>query len=1030
MDLKLEDEAPVAVVELSGETLLEREISVLLARPPLPSNSPEAFPIAPAGMSSGASPNGSALRDTSLGSPNPASIRAASSQDLYARLSNQDGLERSGIATTSLQVVRDRTSQLPPRPARSAVTAMTPAANPSTCPRASVAFFDEIPTLKSGSSISKPIIRDVDSGQSSKHNMKAGKTTVDTNDDASAYVKSMRGIRKHAGRAEDQKAASLQKKRAGQTLRPAGGEGRRSTTMSKQNRKAQAADASISAATLAQKRKADEMLGDPSACEDLQVEGLGKKKAGQMPGKPDRALRNRYDSDEGDTHAAQSSFTRLTPVPISGEGRLQWMKLGQRTRSDPEAKTSFYTPFPADAVRSNRRLSLYDEHLVAELSRGKDDATTEPDPLIKNLAKPKPLTATLYSVNGIPTAMETINSCTNAFQPASATLGTKTTAGETMRLHLQRESRRSDAKLIKSWPPPPPPLPNPAIPRTKAWVATQQAPTESGLPAAFESTLMFTPPSIAPSTPSFRHADLRQLKLEESSPDLDGTTQVKIESIRERGRIVRSASHSKIPKATTSETDVASKDVNALGISRPRFPLDRTTALILSRQSTNKSKNITERRQVTKKFEGSVGEANIVSNKGQVESAAEQMKSHVPKGSREAATRDASLDPRSNDSSGHFSDSSSTEESSADDSDDDESVLDSGPSVAYKLKTGKPIHRASHSGPQTNDSIQHQKLATNHQGSPWSGFSPLSRDPREQDPSGLNLASAMPNTSSRFSHVGVDLMVLPDSPPEVTGVAPRSAAVRNTQQVADRPTTTMGSAPRRRVDHDLTTPVPFELAKMSSAVSDDVDSLVRANNDHAKVRERKRKGRSVDEDAPENGTGLRSPDNAKRPRKQRKMRAGTANAGLEDDAFNASDHHGRLDVQEHDAAPTANVATDESNEEAEKQAKINSYLAELRAVAVPLGFCSVSWEKQMKQNLERKMEEGDKACRKYVEVKKAVMRWACSAQAPAKGKPGSSERAEYTKQSFDEKARLERQYNAEHEGSDEEDGESKESEDD
>lgn len=148
----------------------------------------------------------------------------------------------------------------------------------------------------------------------------------------------------------------------------------------------------------------------------------------------------------------------------------------------------------------------------------------------------------------------------------------------------------------------------------------------------------------------------------------------------------------------------------------------------------------------------------------------------------------------------------------------------------------------------------------------------------------------------------------------------------------------------------------------------------------------------------------------------------TANEAADEDdtATEASD----LDVQMPDAG------TDDSDEDQLRQVKIDAYLSELRDVATALNFWSHQWVKDITQNLERRMTEGDKSCRKYVEVKKAMMRWVCSDRAPAKGKPGSIERDEWKRQLFEERARLGHQYDAEHEGSDDGDGESEEHDED
>ena len=286
----------------------------------------------------------------------------------------------------------------------------------------------------------------------------------------------------------------------------------------------------------------------------------------------------RQKTQDGVQSQQSRPFTGSTPIPASGMGRLAYMKLDQRpfVAEEPLPKDSRSRhPFPANAAKSERRADLWDAWITDRLEgRNKDEP---PHPLIRDLAEA--VTNGQISVQRVSVLKDIADSCTNAFQLNEASANTGTSGGEALRLHQLRESRRLNSKANTPWPPYPPPLPNPAIRRTKAWVASQPAPTDTASKAAFESTLLFTPPSIAPSTPSFRHADLRQLSVEESSPDLDGTTQAKIESIRERGAFVRSAGHSRIPNTTAFEASVASKNPIAFRSSKSKFPSNHTSAL-------------------------------------------------------------------------------------------------------------------------------------------------------------------------------------------------------------------------------------------------------------------------------------------------------------------------------------------------------------------------------------------------------------------------------------------------------------------
>ena len=267
-------------------------------------------------------------------------------------------------------------------------------------------------------------------------------------------------------------------------------------------------------------------------------------------------------------------------------GRLAYMKLDQRpfVAEEPLPEDSrSRNPFPANAAKSERRADLWDAWITDRLEgRNKDEP---PHPLIRDLAEA--VTKGQISVQGFSVPKEVADSCTNAFQLNERSANARTSEGEAVRLHQLRESRRLNSKANTPWPPSPPPLHNPAIPRTKAWVASQPPPPETVSKAAFESTLMFTPPSIAPSTPSFRYADLRQLSAEESSPDLDGTTQAKIDSIRGRGGFMRSAGRSALPNTTAFEASVASKNPIAFRSSKSKFPSNHTGALIGSRWSAD-----------------------------------------------------------------------------------------------------------------------------------------------------------------------------------------------------------------------------------------------------------------------------------------------------------------------------------------------------------------------------------------------------------------------------------------------------------
>ncbi len=416
MNLTLAVEADVAVAELSGEILLEQKISVQLVRQQPTSKSPAA--------------SMSALP------------RVTSRHDPRSQKSNKTAQEQQEIQLTQLQGATSGPPEIFTPPTCPAVTAVRSAAALTMGAIASAASSNGVQTAKLGEAASKPGVEGSIPGQTSENDLGQKGATADSMDKATASHKSKRAVDMLADSLETADGSKPKDNSVAQKVAHRIGKDIPSTNVKNG----------------IHKRKLGDILSSRSASKDFQNEGVSSKKARITFYESDGAVPIRSAPGSGELQVTRPAITRLTPIPRSGRDRRQWMKLQQRIRASPETKTGIYTPFPAADARPDRRLGMYDGYLVGELSREKDDAHVKPHPRIKEVVKPKPLTETLYSVNGVSTAKETANSCTNAFKPASAPLGATTTDGEALRLYLQFESRRLNSKPKIPWPPKFPPV--------------------------------------------------------------------------------------------------------------------------------------------------------------------------------------------------------------------------------------------------------------------------------------------------------------------------------------------------------------------------------------------------------------------------------------------------------------------------------------------------------------------------------------------------------------------------------------------
>ena len=495
------------------------------------------------------------------------SLRPTSKNDKQPERVN-DGVSISTNAKDlQAQPVSDRPAHLPVRsmaptasPKRGPPTLriMMPPASPQAIRKPSLTRRSNDPGAQSNGSVppnpatslSGLVPRESTPGQTTREHFNRNKSAAPSDDKPNRINTLTQGCDAPMKSVADHGAPKPKKRLMGQTLSPAEWASLAHANFTSTGHISEIADSNNSAPSTLQKRKADVITENTTGSEDPHAPGPSNKKVkvatssadsavatGQQSGpvveQPAQTKSTRSGQGLNDVQVRQPSITGQTPIPTSGRDRKAWMKLKQRVQTSPKAKPGFVGPFPADTARVARRLNLYDNWLVAELSRDKDDPPVEPDPRIRDLARPKPLTGTLYSVNGVSAAKQTADSCTDPFESTTTSAKPKTSEGEVLRIHQIKESRRLNTTPATVWPPTAPPQQRPAA-RVFSQKATDNHAISSTIPYKTipGSDFFLASPSNSPSTPRRSETNLQELQLSDSSPDFNSRIHGTVDRLR------------------------------------------------------------------------------------------------------------------------------------------------------------------------------------------------------------------------------------------------------------------------------------------------------------------------------------------------------------------------------------------------------------------------------------------------------------------------------------------------------------------
>ena len=163
----------------------------------------------------------------------------------------------------------------------------------------------------------------------------------------------------------------------------------------------------------------------------------------------------RYD-DQGVSYES-AGLTGMTPVPRSGHGRREWMKLDQRPGTLTKAPNQTYSAYGSFLADSQRRVEIEkrnDQAIIdglqgKKVSRSAGSAENDYVGLYPQ---------SMFSIHGIPDAQATASRCTNAF--AAVGKEAKPTAEDSEQLRLFQISERNRMQTNVEWPPKEPPVTN------------------------------------------------------------------------------------------------------------------------------------------------------------------------------------------------------------------------------------------------------------------------------------------------------------------------------------------------------------------------------------------------------------------------------------------------------------------------------------------------------------------------------------------------------------------------------------------